>query len=232
MYVILLIITILFLILNSDQTIKELYQGKLTVASPIDHKRAIKYAMKKMCEEGKYKWIEGQSEFSYDCIHTKDTCLKESKYPTNKNNDSIYLEWREKDNPDAIYIKDKTGVSISNRFNQDSFNTQTKNEGVCILGNETYRQFCEKENLKYDKTTGKCSLTEAYCNKRCMAFCNGECKTNGKHLLFKNILGDTVSKALMCSRNVGLTQQLCKTLGPNVPSEISIGLVSYIPGFI
>jgi hypothetical protein len=103
----------IFLIYQNSSIQKENYVGNLRVANEIDHKRAVKYAIKKLCEKNYYIWREGRGEFDYECTHTKESCEKDSIYPTPKYGNPKYYEWRDTDG------------------------------GKCILGNESFRTFCE-----------------------------------------------------------------------------------------
>ena len=183
----------------NTKPIIETYVGNLRVANEIDDKRATKYAMRKFCEMGGYKCVQGPEEFTYDCQHTKATCEGESIYPTPKLSDAVpqYYEWRDnttkeyKDyaNQDKIYQISQTlsgGTSSEPLTNPD---------GICIIGNESFRSFCEKEHLKYNTSNGNCLTTKKYCNDRLLAYCNGDCYETPTGVTLRQVVGVTLSRS-------------------------------------
>jgi hypothetical protein len=167
---------------------KEQYVGNLRVANEIDKKRAIKFAAKTLCEKKGYKWSQGGDEFIYDCKHTKDTCRNESVYPTPESGYPRYYEWRDQSDPE--FNETLTGIISQNST------TKRDDEGVCILGNETFRNFCEKEELRYDANNGKCYTTKQYCNDKQLAFCDGDCFETPTSKIAGAVFGTTIGRAL------------------------------------
>lgn len=176
----LIFLIIVFLIYQKIYISKENYVGNLRVANEIDHKRAVKYAVKKLCEKNGYVWKDGIGEFDYDCKHTKKSCENESVYPTPKNGNPKYYEWRD----------DSDG-------------------GKCILGNESFRTFCETgeispkddetqkiSKLRYDKSDGKCYTTRPYCNDRLLAFCNNDCFETPTSKVLTKVFGTTIGRSI------------------------------------
>ena len=209
MYLTIAILVLLLWIFVKGQT-KEPF---LTVATELDHKRALKYALKKKCESSGYQWVELGDEFSYDCKHTKQTCLKDSIYPTPEGKFPQYYEWREPNSTDAQLMAERRSVSqdyreqqaLSQNFgssinlSKDQINSQYS--GVCILGNEPFRKVCEDEKLQYDPSTGKCKTTEAYCISKGLPFCNGDCYNPPNSWLMEQILGTTLGRTLSAGTN-------------------------------
>lgn len=204
-------ILIAFLLYKFLTKKRENYVGNKRVINELDQKRAVKYGLEMMCKNKGYRWVQGADEFVYDCKHTKDTCLNESIYPTPDVPYAIpqYYEWRNSSDPEFFetgegVVEFGTGRLLSAAVKQSSdFNRKedvTSDDGVCIMGNETFRKFCEKENLRYDKSTGKCYTTKPYCNKRLLAFCDDDCfeppvaMVLGK--VFGTILGRSVGTVL------------------------------------
>lgn len=187
--------------------IQEHYVGNLKVATDLDKRRAVKYALEKMCKDNGYRWVEGGDEFTYDCKHTKETCLQESVYPTPDSDDAVpqYYEWRDASDPEAKEtgegtVQYGTGRQLSASVGQSSdyslAEDVTKGGGVCIIGLEDFRKFCEKEDLRYDPRTGKCYATEPYCLSKQLAFCDGDCFEPPVAKVASFILGDTVGRSI------------------------------------
>lgn len=188
-YIILAILLFCTFIAVSDYSSNiEEYVGNLKVANEIDKQRAHKFALKTLCEKNGYKWSQGGDEFVYECKHTKDTCINESVYPTPKDGIHKYYEWRDKSDPE---FKE----TLSGIISQQS-TTKWDDDGVCIMGNENFRKFCEDENLRYDTTTGKCYTTKKYCRDKQLAFCNGDCFEPPVSKITSAIFGTTIGRAL------------------------------------
>lgn len=179
----------------------ETFIGTKRIATDLDHKRAVKYAMQKMCEKGGYAWIQGADEFTYDCKHTQQTCMRESVYPTQKDAVPQYYEWRDRNSPEAKEAglsgeEYGTGRTISGSFaDQDIINSEQVG-GVCIIGNEPFRDFCEGELLRYDTSDGKCYTTKEYCNPRLLAFCNGDCFETPTTKIVSSVFGTNIGRLL------------------------------------
>jgi hypothetical protein len=186
---------------------KENYVGNLKVASELDKKRAVKYALERLCKKKGYRWIQGGDEFVYDCKHTKETCEQESVYPTPKDEPLRYYEWRNNKNEEFFetgeglveygtgrLLSASVGVGQSSDFSRKE--DITRSDGVCILGNENFRNFCEKEDLRYDKSDGKCYTTQPYCNKRLLAFCNEDCFEPPGSMVLTKVFGTTIGRSI------------------------------------
>lgn len=164
---------------------KEGYTGNLRVATELDRKKAMKYALRTLCEKGGYAWYESpEDQFIYDCKHTKETCNKESVYPTKEGKSPKYYEWRDISSPD--------GQIISNRIPP----TVQSQNGFCILGNESFRKTCEDEYLNYNKGDGTCKTTKPYCNSKLLAYCNGDCFESPDTMILSRLFGNTLSRPL------------------------------------
>ena len=167
-----------------------------SLANEIDKKRAHKYALKKMCEGNGYFWQEFGDEFTYECRHTKKTCLGESVYPTPKAEGTPprYYEWRDKSHPDVKKILefDKQTQSES----QNEIGGETEREGMCIMGLEAYRKWCEDEKLRYDPENGQCYTTKPYCQKKLLGFCNNDCFEPPSGMMLSKLFGNTIGKAI------------------------------------
>lgn len=218
MYLTIAILVFLIWIFVKNQT-KEPF---LTVATELDHKRALKYALKKKCETSGYQWVELGDEFSYDCKHTKQTCLKDSVYPTPEDKFPQYYEWREPNSKDAQLMAERRSMSqdlreqksLSQNIDHSSINLSkdqinTQYSGVCIVGNEPFRKLCEDEKLQYDPSTGKCKTTETYCLKKGLPFCDGDCYNPPTSFLMEQILGTTLGRALSTGTN-SVAMGICK----------------------
>lgn len=177
MYIFLFIIIIIVLILFFNKSYKI---EKLTIMNKQNEIDADKYAMRAICEKRGHIWVDGPDD-QWDCVYTKDTCLKTSKYPIMENDTpNSYLEWR--DNP-----------------------------GKCIMGNASYRSFCEEEGLTYDSTTGTCKTNKMYCLNRLLPFCNGDCYTPPLQYAAEQIFGKTASRIFgFISPEMAITQGVCK----------------------
>jgi hypothetical protein len=150
------------------------------VATEKDNILAFKNALKNRCKKLKYQWIEGNTEDSWECAHTRETCLEDSIYPTLEDAIPQYYEWRPK--------------------------TQR-----CIIGNEGYRYFCEKEGLTYNAETGECKTSREYCNKKGLPFCNGDCYIPPLQWLNEQIFGKTIGRTLsQGTLERGIAEALCR----------------------
>jgi hypothetical protein len=219
-YILLLLLLLLDLFLRFGNFFKKEDYMNLRVANELDHKRATKYAIKKMCESKGYSWVELGDEFTYDCKHTEETCKKMSVYPTKENDSPAYYEWRDKDSKDAKISAENDINSIGNQ--QQSLSKQmgqssvsqsqeeiTRN-GICIIGNEYFRETCEKEGLDYDITDGSCKVNRKYCYSKCLAYCNGDCFQPPDSQTYEFLLGATAGRALTCaSATRALTEAAC-----------------------
>lgn len=210
-YILLLFLFYLFLRFSYDKFFlnKEHYMN-LRVANELDHKRATKYALKKMCESKGYSWVELGDEFTYDCKHTEETCKKMSVYPTKLDESPAYYEWRDKDSKDAkasaenaINLTDNSGQStLSKQVGQSSVSQSQEDitrDGICIIGNEYFRELCEKEGLDYDITDGSCKVNRKYCYSKCLSYCNGDCFQSPDSVIYETVLGSTAGRALTCA---------------------------------
>lgn len=184
--------------------------GNLTVATEIDHKRAVKYALERSCLDNGYKWIQYGDEFAYDCKHVKETCERDSIYPTAENSNPRYYEWRSPDTEDAKIVAARTISSknlqsenelLSKQYGHSDYRaseSEIAKDGVCIIGNEMYREFCESNDLIYDKTNGKCKTSEKYCRTKCLAFCHGDCYQSPTDKGLNYVLGNTLARSMSC----------------------------------
>lgn len=144
---------------------KKEIRENLTLMNDQDKVAANKYAMRAICEKKGHIWVDGENE-DWDCLYTKETCLKKSKYPlTEDDPPDAYLEWR--DNP-----------------------------GKCIGGNTAFRSFCEEEGLKYDPSTGDCKTHKTYCLKRLLPFCDGDCYNPPVQGFFEKVFGPTLTRSI------------------------------------
>lgn len=197
----------------------EKYVGSLRVGTELDNKKAVKYALEMMCKKRGYTWVQGGDEFVYDCKHTKETCERESIYPTSEDPNTIpkYYEWR-KNGEEEFYetgeglVEYGTGRLLSATMGDSSAYSRKedvlKNEGVCIIGNESFRKFCEEEELRYDKDNGKCYVSEPYCNKRALAFCNGDCFEPPFTMITSKVFGTTIGRSFGAAETA-ITQAAC-----------------------
>lgn len=168
------------------------------VATELDDKRATKHALKNFCLNKGYKWNEYDDEFMYDCVYTKEKCLKESIYPTNDNQPLMYFEWRESNTEDAKSIQKSSIQLLSSNAGNNSRNNVTGkiDGGVCIAGTEEFRKFCQSEKLRYDPSTGKCLTTKQYCLPKLMAYCNEDCFEPPGAMVLSKVVGTTIGRAL------------------------------------
>jgi hypothetical protein len=198
----------------------EQYVGNLRVADELDNKRAVKEALKKLCTEQGYEWKElPGGEFVYDCKHTQKTCLNESVYPTPSGENVVprYYEWRDRDNEDTKEVVQlestspllsfQMGDSSDYRRGEDIRST----EGICVMGNEPFRKFCEDENLRYDSSTGKCYTTLPYCTPKLLAFCNGDCFEPPAGMILSKVFGTTLGRSLGLGFGDGMVMSGCST---------------------
>lgn len=182
--ILLLLILLVFFLLKKKKE-KETYVGNLRVITPLDKKRALKYALKQICEEKGYKWYDDASnEFIYDCRHTKETCENESIYPTPEDQIPQYYEWRDSDSPDGETIEKRIPPTVQ------------KPDGYCIMGNEEFRKLCLKEDLVYNTSNGECKTTKPYCNSKLLAFCDNDCYEPPNTMVLSKLFGNTLSRTL------------------------------------
>jgi hypothetical protein len=224
MIYILLLLLLLYLFLRYSVAkffFKKEHFMNLRVANEIDHKRATKYALKKICESRGYSWIEQGDEFTYDCKHTEETCKQSSVYPTKPDDVPSYYEWRDKDSTDAK-IAAENAINLEDKSQQDSLSKQmgesslsqseydiTRN-GICIIGNEYFREMCEKEGLDYDVKDGSCKVNRKYCYSKCLSYCNGDCFQPPDSVVWEFLLGTTAGRAYACASGVrALTEAAC-----------------------
>jgi hypothetical protein len=205
----LLVIILVFLIFIKKNNIEG-----YSVETDLDYKRATKEALEKFCKKRGYVWVQGGREFDFDCKHTKETCLRDSVYPTNGN--GIYYEWRDYGSEDAknagyLGVRDDSDYSkklsaiyelSSDTKDADMINNREVG-GVCIMGNEEFRKFCEKENLRYDPTNGQCYTTKEYCKSKMLNFCNGDCFEDPISQGWKGVLGDTLGTYVSMATGAG-----------------------------
>jgi hypothetical protein len=205
--------------------IRETYVGNLKVATDYDMKRAAKYAIEQICKKRGYIWVQGGSEFVYDCKHSKETCTRDSVYPTPDKEDAIpqYYEWRDINSEEAqeaarLAEQFGTGRMLSSQLG-DSTNITDRDYvldrdigGLCILGNEPMRKLCEKEGLRYDKSNGKCFTTQEYCYPKQLAFCDGDCFQPPLSYVSEQIFGKTIGRsfARATGESIELYNELCK----------------------
>ena len=214
-------------VFRKSKRIVEGYVGNLKVETELDRKRALKYALKKTCEKRGYRWIEGGDEFTYDCKHTKETCKRDSVYPTKKDEIPQYYEWRDVNSKDAKDVASKTVNLIDNKpqstsktLGQSSLSESEydiNNEdagGICIIGNERFRSFCEDNDLTYNPDDGSCVTNRKYCNNRCLPFCNGDCYLPPDTWTFEQVFGTTLSRSFGCARNMTL-EGVCSVVEKN-----------------
>jgi hypothetical protein len=118
-----------------------------------DFDKAHIYALQNMCTNRGYIWKYAsgasgrQRGYVWDCLHTKETCIKESiKVLKHPDNDPNY-------------------ETVDKYFEWDNV------AGACIMANPYIRHMCEGENrFLYDargNVTGpnKCHITQDYCEK-------------------------------------------------------------------
>jgi hypothetical protein len=129
-----------------------------------DFDKAHIYALQNMCTNRGYIWkyssgARGKTRgYVWDCLHTKETCIKESlKVLRHPENDPEY----------------KTS---------DKYYEWDDSAGVCTYGNPYIRNMCEGENRFWYDARGavkgglKCHMTQDYCNKYAQdGFKNHDC---------------------------------------------------------
>lgn len=227
MYLFLIIsIIILIIFYNYFQT-TETYVGDLKVATDLDRRKALKYALQQTCINKGYKWVELGDEMSFDCKYTKETCLKDSVYPTAENKIPKYYEWRDSNSNDAkkvventlntssknISVNDMSQQTLSKQAGLSSLSQTEQNildkDGICIIGNDVFRKFCEDNDLTYNPKDGSCVTNEKYCLKRVLPFCNGDCYKPPISWVSESVLGTTLGRSLSAVSNY-LTAGVCK----------------------
>lgn len=210
---------VMLTMLRKKSGIKETYVGNLTVATDNDRKRAMKFALQRMCQTKGYKWVQFEDEFTYDCVYTKETCEKESIYPTKDGDLPQYYEWRANDSKDAKEAKEKmiNSTTLSSDFDESSLPQAKKaivntiEDGMCIIGNETFRKTCEANDLTYNKNDGTCVTNKKYCNNRCLAYCNGDCYQFPTSWVLETVLGTTLGRSLGCTNNM-IAEGVCSAI--------------------
>lgn len=210
--------------IKTDLSKVEPYVGNLRVMTELDKKRAAKYALEETCKAGGYIWVQGGDEFIYDCKHSKQTCERDSIYPTPDTEDAIpqYYEWRDKNASEAqeaakLAEQFSTGRMLSSKTGDSSDITDRDyvlNQdigGLCILGNESMRKICEDEGLRYDKNTGQCFTTKEYCYPKLLAFCNGDCFQPPTSYISEQVFGKTLGRSI---GQLGVWDQVIKAACP------------------
>jgi hypothetical protein len=218
LYLIILIITLIIIFYKYFQ-IKETYVGDLRVANETDKNRAIKFALETLCKKKGHRWIPLGGELEFDCKFTKKSCINESVYPTPENKPAKYYEWRDSKSEDAQKVVENTLNSKSKNIDVYDVSQETLSkkaglssasqkksdildkEGLCIIGNEYFRKFCEDNNLTYNKDTGACVTNEPYCLKRVLPFCDGDCYKPPGSWLAESVLGTTLGRSLAALEN-------------------------------
>lgn len=192
-----IIITIILIGINYKKK-----EHLLNVATETDELRAQKYALQKMCEENGYTWKQYENEFAYDCKHTKKTCLNDSVYPTPNTPNAIpkYYEWRDSQSPDykeVIRLESSSGILSSKVGASDDIQKGIgSDDGMCIIGLEDYRKWCEDEKFRYDSTNGQCYTTKPYCQKKLLGFCNNDCFEPPVGMVLSKVFGNTIGRSL------------------------------------
>jgi hypothetical protein len=195
--------------LQLRKSVRETYVGNLKVATDYDMKTAAKFAIEQICKKKGYIWVQGGSEFVYDCKHSQQTCERDSIYPTPDTEDAIpqYYEWRDINSPEAqeaakLAEEFGTGRMLSSQLGDSTDITDRDYVldrdigGLCILGPEPMRKLCEDEGLRYDKSNGKCFTTKEYCYPKLLAFCNGDCFQPPGSYLSEQIVGKTAGRSI------------------------------------
>jgi hypothetical protein len=96
-----------------------------------------------------------------------------------------------------------------NNFQSSTINSE-QGGGLCIIGNETFRDFCEGELLRYDTSDGKCYTTKEYCNPRLLAFCNGDCFETPSSKVVSSVFGTNIGRlATAMSIDALITKAAC-----------------------
>lgn len=198
-----LIIFILLIIIGSTyfyftRRHKEGYTGNLRVATEMDRKRAMKYALRTLCEKGGYAWYESpEDQFIYDCKHTKETCNRDSIYPTKEGKSPKYYEWRDVQTADGQVLTNRVPKTIQDQ------------DGFCILGNEEFRKTCEGEYLRYNKNDGTCVTTRPYCNSKLLAYCKNDCFESPDTMILSRLFGNTLSRPITLALGTSISKLAC-----------------------
>lgn len=199
-WIILSIISLLFMLVFKGESKRE--HMSVRIGTKTDYLKAQKYALQKLCEEKKYTWKQFDNEFMYDCKHTKETCLAESVYPTPKTDKAVpkYYEWRDVNSSDykeAVRLESSSKIlSASAGVTEDRTSQMGGGDGMCIMGSEGFREFCENENLRYDNTDGNCYTTKQYCQPKLLAFCDNDCFEPPSGMILSKVFGTTVGRGL------------------------------------
>jgi hypothetical protein len=227
-FIILIILIILTFIFYKYYQVKETF-GTLRVINEQDKNNAIKFALKTICKKNGHKWVSLGGEFEFDCKFTKESCVKKSIYPTPKGEPPKYYEWRDSKSEDAkkvventlnsksknIKVTDKSQETLSKKIGLSSASQKSSDildeEGLCIVGNEYFRKFCEDNNLTYNKDTGQCVTNETYCLKRVLPFCGGDCFKPPGSWVSEAIFGTTLGRSLAALENYTVAGQ-CKVI--------------------
>lgn len=211
--------------LQLRKSVRETYVGNLKVATDYDMKKAAKFAIEQMCKKKGYIWVQGGSEFVYDCKHSQQTCERDSIYPTPDTEDAIpqYYEWRDINSPEAqeaakLAEQFGTGRMLSSQIGDSTDITDRDYVldrdigGLCILGNEPMRKLCEDEGLRYDKSNGKCFTTLEYCYPKQLAFCDGDCFQPPLSYVSEQVFGKTLGRSLAraTGESLEMYNELCK----------------------
>ena len=148
-------------------------------ANKEDLLRAEKYAFGKLCvEKGHCFIVDPNDEFKYRCEFTKDSCLAASQSIVDNN--KKYNEENENGGPDKYPY------------------TEWREKSGCIKGNETFKDFCTRDNpcsmggWSYDRDTGLCRLTSGYCDELGLKLENGECTERDGQTFAESLIGKTI----------------------------------------
>jgi len=199
-WIILSIVVLFFMLIFNGKSKKE--HMSVRIATKTDKLKAQKYALKKLCEEKNYVWKQFDNEFMYDCKHTKGTCLAESVYPTPETENAVprYYEWRDTNSSDykeAVRLESSSAILSSLAgVTEDRSSLMGGEDGMCIMGSEGFRKFCEDEKLRYDDTDGNCYTTRQYCQPKLLAFCNNDCFEPPMGMVLSKVFGTTIGRAL------------------------------------
>lgn len=207
------LILVMFVILYKKSSKQE--NLNLRVATEVDRLRAQKYALQKMCEKNGHTWKQYDDEFMYDCKYNKSTCLGESVYPTPDVEGAVpkYYEWRDSQSADykeAVRLG-STGALLSATMGvSDDIKSQMGGDGMCIIGSEAFRKWCEDEKLRYDPNDGNCYTTKEYCLPKLLAFCNGDCFEPPGGMILSKVFGTTIGRALGAVTGDAITMGACE----------------------
>ena len=211
--------------LQLRKSVRETYVGNLKVTTDYDMKKAAKFAIEQMCKKKGYIWVQGGSEFVYDCKHSQQTCERDSIYPTPDKKDAIpqYYEWRDINSPEAQEASKlaegygsgrmlSSQVGASTDITDRDYVLDRDIGGLCILGNEDMRKMCENEGLRYDKSNGRCFTTPEYCYPKQLAFCDGDCWQPPLSYVSEQVFGKTIGRSLAIAsgESIELYNELCK----------------------